>query len=510
MRHTINTTVVNTPTGTPGSTDGVMMLVCYGVASTAGTTPLVVDTAYLGSKLDDFVTGLGITIDYDYVNGLSVYQQVKEFYDNGNNDGAYLWLVVTVSTNAYATYCATTTFKNLIRGTVQSDPAMRVKMLGLCYKPPAAQQSTTDFPADVLAAIPIIQATQVSLFAEGFQFSAILDGFNQSSTATSTTIQTMATKNSYSVSLCNSGSKPNGVSSVGEALRRFSRITIGHGFGTVEDGPIPLPKSYLTNGAYTPILGTTILQGTNLTAAHSYMVILGPVTYNGSVYHFGETFTVILGTLGFTGTSTSVVDLATTGTVTVAHYYYVLAGPITYNSLTYITGEVFLAVAGQTTFTGGVVYEYFATDVTKLFGSDVNNYGDKQYMFIRPWFGQPGLYWNDAATCDLSTKPLSTQEFNRVANRLSADVLSFLTLLMGKAIPIDTKTGLAAMTFVTAKQQDFYDQYINPLIVSQDISDGNLVLVGTRNGVSSINWTYTLSINGNPITGSVTGQVKFV
>ena len=510
MRHTITTTVVNTPTGTPGSSDGVMMLVCYGVAASTGTHALLTDWAYLGSKLDDFVTGLGITKDYDYVNGVSVFQQVNEFYQGGNNDGAYLWLVVTASSNAYATYVAGNTFKNLIRGTVQSDPAMRVKMVGLCYLPPSAQQSAADFPSDVTDTITALQATQAALFAEGFQFSCILDGKNLSSTATSSTLQSMSVKLAPSISLCLTGSQPNGVSSVGTALSRFSRITIGHGFGAVEDGASPLQRAFLTNGAYSPILGTTISQGTNLTAAHSYMVVAGPVTYNGNVYRIGDVFTVITGTLGFTGTSTTVVDLTTTGAVTTGHSYYVMAGPVTYNGVSYSVGQTFLAVAASATFTGGIVYDNFATDVTKLFGSDINNYGDKQYMFLRPWFGQSGLYWNDGATCDLSTKPLSTQEFNRVANRLSADVLSFLALLMGKAIPIDTKTGTAALTFTSAKQEDFFSQYINPLIISQDISGGDLSLTGVRNGVSTINWTYVLTINGNPITGSVTGQVKFV
>lgn len=508
MQHSITTTVVNTPTGTPGSTDGVMMLICQGVAATSGEIPLDLETAYLGSTLADFTDRLGVTKDYDYVNSVNVYKQVKEFYDEAG-DGAYLWLVVTDDT-AYTTYVASTTFKNLVRGTIQSDPAMRAKMIGFTYPYPATTQSSTDFPSDVLSAIPVLQTTQEDLFAEGFQYSQILDGYRKSTTATSSTTQTMATKNAPSVSLCITSSKPDGIASVGAALGRFARITVGHGFGAVEDGAIAIQKAYLTNGARTDIHGTAINQGTNLTADHSYMVLKGPVTYNGTEYSFGETFTVITGTLGFTGTGTTVVDLTTTASVTAGHTYYVEAGPITYNSVDYATGELFTAVTGVTTFTGGVIFEAFATDVTSLYNSDLINYGAKQYMFLRYWFSQSGLFWNDGGTCNLATKPLSTQEFNRVANKASADVLAFLTLLMGKSIPIDVKTGKAALTFTTAKQQDFFDTYLNPLIVSQDISGGSLTLEGTRNGVNTINWTYTLTINGNPITGSVTGQVKFV
>ncbi len=515
MRHTITTTVINSPTGVPGSSDGVMMMVIKGVATTTGTTPLVLDTAYLGSKLTDFTTGLGITKDYDYTNSLSVYQQVSEFYDE-SGDGAYLWLVVTATATVYATYCASSTFKNLIRGTMLTDATKRAKMVGVAYNPPTTTQSATDFDTDALATLPVLQATQTALFPEGYSYSNLLDGRNMSSTATANTLQSMATKLAPSVSFVITGSKPNGVAAIGAALGRFARITIGHGFGEVDDGPISLSTAYLTNGVAVPILGATIAQGTSLTAGHSYMVILGPVTYNGNVYSFGDIFLVISGTLGFSGTGTTVVDLITTGTVVVGHTYMVLAGPITYNSLVYATGATFTAITSFTTFTGGVVFEYTSQDVTKILSTDINTLGDKQYMFNRTWFGQSGLFWNDGATCDLATKPLSTQEFNRVANALSADLLAFLTLLMGKNVPIDPKTNAVALSFTKAKEQDFQAEYIDPLTIPVapatvgDISSGSLALSGVKVSANTVNWLYTLTINGTPITGSATGTVQFV
>jgi hypothetical protein len=394
---------------------------------------------------------------------------------------------------------------------------MRVKMVGICFNPPSTQQSAVDFPAEVTSTITALQLTQIALFPEGYSFSCIIDGENMSSTATPSTIQSVAVQNAPSISLCITGSQPNGVASVGAALGRFARITIGHGFGEVDDGPIAINKAFLTNGVAVPILGTTIAQGTNLTAGHSYMVVNGPVTYNGIIYSVGSIFTVVTGTLGFTGTSTTVVDLTTSGTVVVGHTYMVLYGPITYNSIVYGAGQTFTALTVQTTFTGGIVFEYLAKDVTKLFPADVNTLGDKQYMFLRTWFNQSGLYWNDGATCDLSTKPLSTQEFNRVANALSADLLDFLTVqLMGKNVPVDVKTKLVARTFTAAKEEDFNRLYLEPLMIAKapntvgDISGGSLSLVGTPNGANTVNWTYVLTINGTPITGSATGTVQFV
>jgi len=510
MRHTIDTTVINTPTGIASSSDGVMMMVIKGIA----TSILTLDTAYLCSKASDLAT-LGITPDYDYVNSLSVYQQAKEFY-NEAGDGAYLWLVVTATTNVFNTYVVGTTFKNLIRGTMLTDATKRAKMIGLGFNPPTTTQSANDFPTEVISTITALQATQVAMFPEGYSFSAIIDGYNMSSTATATTLQSMASKLAPSVSLCITGSKSNGVSAIGAALGRFARISIGHGFGEVDDGPIALDTAYLTNGVTVPILGTTIAQGTNLTAAHVYMVVNGPVTYNGATYSIGDVFTVIAGTLGFTGTSTSVVDLTATGTVVVGTTYQVLYGPITYNSIIYASGTTFTAVTGQTAFTGGIVTAYNSQDATKLFASDVNSLGDKQYMFLRTWFNQSGLYWNDGATCDLATKPLSTQEFNRVANRLSSDLLGFITQLMGKNVPIDVKTNQVALSFTSAKQQEFSTTYIDPLIIPVapntvgDISSGSLALSGIKNGANTVNWVYTLTINGTPITGSATGTIQFV
>lgn len=511
MRHTIITTIQNTPSGTPGSSDGVMMMVCQGVATTGGTNALVLDTAYLGSHLSDFVTGLNITPDYDVVNSTNVYQQVSEFYAEAG-DGAFLWLVVTSTSTVFATYCAYstgTTFLNLVRGTIQSDLAMRAKMIGMSYNPPTTQQAATDFDSGALAAIPVLQAAALGLASEGFPVSFILDGNNMSSTATSATIGSMATKLAPQVSFCITGSKPNGASSIGAALGRFAKISVGHGFGETDDGPISLTQGFLTNGVSTLISATPVSQGTNLTAGHTYMVLNGPVTYAGTVYSFGSTLLCVTGTLGFTGSGTSVVDITATATIIAATKYYVLAGPVTSGGITYQTGDIFVSGAAITSLTGGFVTALKSTDVTKLFQTDYENYGDKQFLFYSPYYQLSGLYWNDGATCDLTTNPLSTQEFNRVANKMVAALLSFLSLLKGKNVPIDIKTGLVTFAFVSAKQADFDAAYINPLVITNDISGGTLTLVGTPNGVNTVNWTYTLTINGEPITGSATGTVTF-
>ena len=400
MDHPINIVVVNNAAGIPPSSDGVMMLICKAVAI---STTFVLDTAYLITQLSDLAT-LGVTAATDTSGGVAVCQQVSEFYGKAG-DGAKLWLVGTAISNAYATYVAGATFKGLIRGTSASDPLNRVKMAGFCYDVPVAGQTATDFPADVLATIPALHLATTQLFNEGYQFSSILDGYNMSSTVTPSTITSVATLASPSVSLCITGTKPNGVSSVGLALGRLARISIGHGFGAVADGPVNTSTAYLTNG-------------------------------------------ILIST---------------------------------------------------------------AMAVAKLTPADVTSLGQKQFMFLRTWFNHSGFFWNDGATCEVSTKQLSTQEYNRVANAISADALSFFIEEMGKNLPLDVKTGNVDAIYLNAKQKEFYDAYIAPLTItsgSGDVSDASIVVTGVNfNATKTLN--FTINIVPTPILGKVNGTIQF-
>ena len=196
MTHDIEIEIINTPLGVAASDDGVMMIVSHAVA--IGST-FALDTAYLLTKADDLAT-LGITAATDTTNGVALYQQCSEYFTQAG-DGAKLWIVGVAKATAMATYVATTTFKNLIRGTVQADPINRVKMIGVCFKVPTTTQVTTDFDSDVMATLTALQLTQEALFKEGFQFSFIIDGVNMSAIITPTTLTTIATQEKYSGSI---------------------------------------------------------------------------------------------------------------------------------------------------------------------------------------------------------------------------------------------------------------------------------------------------------------------
>ena len=450
MNHQINISVLNSVVGIPPSSDGVMGLF---VKAVAVSTTFALDTPYMLTQLSD-LTALGINAAYDVTNSVAVYQQVSEFYQQAGS-GAVLWLIGVNKATAYATYVAGSAFTAAIQATDNADPAKRVKMIGLCYAPPTAVQSATDFPTDVPATLTALQTVQQTLFNLGFQFSFILDGYQMSSAVTPATIGTMASNSVYSGSLCITGTKPNGVSAVGLALGRFARISIGHGFGAVEDGAINTATAFLTNSVSIPASGTLVV---------------------------GTTYTA-------------------------------WGGTVVYNSVTYLAGQSFTAVTGFTTFTtpdtGYCVVNF--SPVQNLQVGDFNNLGSKQYMFLRTWMNHSGFFWNDAATCTATTNQLSSQEYNRVANALSADALAFFILEVGKNLPVDTKTGSLAPAYIKTKQQEFYDEYINPLTVASgtgDLSDAALSVTGPNfNSTKTLN--FTLNIVPTPILGTVNGTIEF-
>ena len=460
-QHLINISVLNNSVGVPQSTDGIMMMFMRGVAV---ASTLNLDQAYLLTQLSD-AAALGINAAYDVTNETAVYQQISEFYTTAG-DGSLLWIVVTAKANAYATYVASATFAALVKSTAAATPANRAKMLGLCYDVPQALQQATDFPADVLATIPALQTVQQQLFQLGYQFSAIVDGYNMSSTVTPATIGTMATMASSSVSLCITSTLGNGVSQVGMALGRFARIGIGHGFGAVEDGPVAESTAFLTNSILVPSTGALVV-------GNVYTVYGGAITYNAVLLPVGTIFTAVMGhTVYTTAAGGYVIDNATP------------IKPLTINNTVVLPG---------------------------LTDAYINQLGQKQFLFVRTWFNHSGFYWNDGATCTDPTLQLATQEYNRVANAMAADALSLFIDEMGKNLPLDVNTGNVDPGYLNAKQAQFYNEFISPLTVaggSGDITDGSITITGVNfNSTKTLN--FVIEIVPTPILGNVTGEIEF-
>lgn len=461
MDHEIIIDVENDEVGNPTDEDGVMLLLIEAVG--VGAT-FVLNTPYLITDPSDLPNVLGIDpATYDNTNGTDLVNQVQDFY-NQSGTGAYLWIVGIAIGTGFATYAATDTFDDNIRFTAQNDPLMRVKILGTSYAPPTALQNATDFPADVMLSVAAIFAKQQALFQEGYEFSFLVDGYNMSSTVTPTNLTSLATRSEFAASVNITGLRPNGVSAMGAALGRFARITVGHGVGQVSDGPVFGAAAFLTNS-----ISTT--PASVLVVGNQYLVLGGAIIYNAITYPVGSLVTVINGHTNYTTTQGGYLALHVTPVGSLA-----------------------------------------GTTVQGLRPADIKALGQKQFFFLRWWFGKSGFFWNDGATCNPPTKAFSSQEYNRVVNKLSADARAFFIEQMGSGLPVDKTTGNVAQGWLNSKQQQFYNQYILPLTTDSgtgDLSDASLTVTG-NNFLATKTLTFSLEVVPTVILGSVTGTVRFV
>jgi len=456
--HNINISVNNNQIGIPASSDGVMMIFVCGLP--IGNT-LKTDTAYLLTSLEDG-EALGMSQAFDEANNVYMWGHLNEFYNGSLNDGALLWYVVPSVTNNYTQYVTTSTFTGLVQFTASANPANRAKMIGFCYTvPTTANSGANPFLSDVLTALAAIQAAELSMFTNYFQWSAILDGNNMNTTLNSATLPTMTNKQAQSVSLCITGTQPNGVGGVGSALGRFARISVGHGFGAVADGPVTTPTAYLTNGI---VVGENLISGTGgvMQVGLTYIVFNASIVYNGVTYQPGQSFVCVTGHTAFTTSNGG----------------YVVTGGTPVGNLT----------QGQ--------------------NGDFTNLGNSQYMFLCTQFGESGFFWNDGATCTGIQFAESQQEYNRVANALSADALSFFTQFKGSALPSLPSTGALAPGWISTQQNIFNQTYIVPLVNNGDIVGATLAITGpTYNATGQV--FFTLTITRSTILGNVTGVVTF-
>lgn len=448
--HTITITIPVSAVGLPVDDTGVMGMIIKGVAVNGG---LQLDTLYPLTQLSD-LEALGVTTAYDTTNHTAVHQQVSEFYAQAG-PGALLWLQVTAIANTYAAYLASAAFATYVQQTAAADPGKQVKIIGLCYDVPTAVQAVSAFPADVTAAVTEAQVIQKLMFAQGFCFSFIVDGYNMSNTVTPQTLPTQATNSAYAVSLCITGTLGNGVSAVGLALGRFARTSIGQGLGAVADGAIATNSAYLTNGILIPAGGAIIVGNT-------YVVQGGSVVYNGNTYQAGQSFVCVAGHTNFTTPDTG----------------YVLNN---------------------------------STNVTSLQPTDLVTLGGDQYLFITPVQGISGLFWNDGATCTSPTSFFAMQEYMRVACEMAFQARAFFTLLRGQGLPTDVTTGALDPTFCAAKQQSFYQTFISPLTQaagSGDIVDGSITITGPTYAADG-NIKFVIKLIRKTILGNVVGTIGF-
>jgi hypothetical protein len=451
MEHVISITAVDTTLGTPQDNIGIMGLISKAVA-VAPTFAL--DTPYLLTQLSD-LEALGITAAYDAANNLAFHQQVSEFYTEAGT-GALLWVQGCSTATAYAEYVTGSAFYNFIQYSGTADPDNLIRMVGLCYNVPATQQSAADFPADVSATITALQTTYASMYQDGFPWSAILDGYNMSSTVNPATVGSMATNTAFAVSLCVTSTLGNGVSQVGMALGRYARIALGRGIGNAADGAVSQVTAFLTNSIIIPTTGTLVVGST-------YYVSNGTVLYNGVTYQTGKTFVAVMGFTSYTTADTG----------------YLILG---------------------------------ATPVQNLTPAYVKQLGQKQYLFVTQLKGKSGFYWNDGATCISQTEAFAFQEYNRIVNDATLAALNFWTNEHGDDLPTDVATGDLDPVWVNTKQNEFNigsNSYFGPLVSAGSIVAGQMLITGPGFATNP-NPQFSISIVRKSIIGNITGTVQYV
>ncbi len=469
MIQTNTITFDNNPVALNVDSDGIVMLFSKAVATSAGTTPFVLGTAYLLTKLDDLVTKLGITSAYDATNHVSLFQQINEFYDGGVNDGLKIWLVGVAKATDFDDYVITEPFKELLRITSQADPANRAKYIAFAPVTEQVSRLSTDiakadaFPAEVFATLTALKDVETALTEEGFPFGYMIGGNGMASNLSESDLPSLVLKDTPKGSVLVTGLQDNGVASVGNALSRIALTRIGRGYGAVEDGSIA-STAYLTNGC--PVI---IAAGGTLIVGITYTVSVGAITYNSVVYNVGDSFTCVTGFTTFTTSASGVVSV--------------------------VSSDVALFPLKDSS------------------GSPYYELGSKQYVFLRRRKNQEGYFYHDGATATSSTKPVSDIPIVRVLNHFITEAQNFIETTMQADVPIDVVTGLVTTPYVEEKQATFYENSIKPKTDKElgtgDISDGKLTLSGVLQG-SKVLWTYTLEIVPRGIVNGSTGVIRFV
>jgi hypothetical protein len=163
---------------------------------------------------------------------------------------------------------------------------------------------------------------------------------------------------------------------------------------------------------------------------------------------------------------------------------------------------------GALSFTGDAYLTNGITKVNTLTPSEVTALGTKQYLFKRTWLNRSGYYFNDGATCDLAANAFSSIEFNRIANKVASDARLYMQSEIGSNIPVNT-SGNADVTYTKPKENQFYNQYLNPLKVSGDISEATITITGV-NFVSTRTLNFAIQILPAPALSNVVGTIEFV
>lgn len=137
------------------------------------------------------------------------------------------------------------------------------------------------------------------------------------------------------------------------------------------------------------------------------------------------------------------------------------------------------------------------TSVTLPSRADIDSVASKQYLFTRERPGAGGIFYNDGATCNLSTNALSSIEFVRVGNAVCDDMDTFFTNLINTNVPV-TNSGDIDPVYKQTILAQLDNQYISPRIARGDVSNINVDFIAQNNNfVATRTFVVTVEILPN-------------
>lgn len=168
----------------------------------------------------------------------------------------------------------------------------------------------------------------------------------------------------------------------------------------------------------------------------------------------------------------NITDIHGYGVSSTGHVGGVLSGRAIQTSI----GNVSLGSTSQKAYftnvqnTAGSITYNSGTLVSQINNAKNDIIGEKGYIFLRTRPMITGLFYNDGATCNLSTNALSKLEMVRVGNAVCDDAQQFLTLYLNVNIPVESD-GTILASYKSAMSSDFYSRYIQPRLNAGQASD---------------------------------------
>lgn len=221
--------------------DGVVGMIFNGVAA----SDLALGTSFQGFNLADF-EAIGIDEAYDDDNTVSVWRQIKEFYDEAGA-GAELWIMlVSQATNIQTMLDKTTTnAKKLL-----DDAGGSIRILGVGRNPAGGYSPDTtanEIDVDVVNAFTTGQALADDMQAAFTPVRFILPGYAFTGEYADLVDLKLQTKPNIAVMIGSSESE--GATSIGLLLGRLASVPVQRNPGRVKDGALAITEAWIIDNA---------------------------------------------------------------------------------------------------------------------------------------------------------------------------------------------------------------------------------------------------------------------